>query len=151
LPLERFDGESRLLRAAWRLLCLFGDGFEGGLDWCLRLVVVHTLTRGCAHAGSRVLLRGGLWMHKCRRGDVSSALGLHSTGNGSTTLGMVDKTCSMCLGPVAARTSFEGAPMPFRGARCGRRTGVGDTVFWNDIGLSAQCVCSAHTVLGMAA
>jgi hypothetical protein len=41
--------------------------------------------------------------------------------------------------------------MPFRGARRGGRTGAGGTVFWNDTGLSAQCVCSARTTPGMAA
>jgi hypothetical protein len=39
---------------------------------------------------------------------------------------------------VAARTLFDGAPMPFRGARRGRRTGVSSKVSWNDAGLSAQ-------------
>jgi hypothetical protein len=43
---------------------LSGDGFEGGLDWCLRPVIVHTLTRGCAHAGSRVLPRKELRLHR---------------------------------------------------------------------------------------
>jgi hypothetical protein len=51
------DGESRLLWAAWWLLCLSRDGFECGLDRCSCSVAVRTPVRGCAHACSRVLPR----------------------------------------------------------------------------------------------
>jgi hypothetical protein len=78
--LGRLDGEFQLPRAAWRLLCLSGDDFKGGLDRRSCLVVVHTLIRGCTHACLRVLLREELWMHRRQRGDVLSAQGATASG-----------------------------------------------------------------------
>jgi hypothetical protein len=71
--LGQLDGESQLSWATWRLLCLCMDDFEGSLDQCLCLVVIRTPVQGCAHVGSRVLLRGEPWSHRSRCGDVPSA------------------------------------------------------------------------------
>jgi hypothetical protein len=80
-------------------------------------------------------------------------MGCHSVGDGCTVSGMVAQhqgwwrrrvsrnlchDAAWCMILVARRTPFEGAPMPFRGARRGRSTGAGGTVPRNDADLSAQ-------------
>jgi hypothetical protein len=161
--------------AAWRRIPASAGGVATpvlvcgqiwGWSWpASNLVVARTLIQVCAHACSRVLLREELWMHRRRRvvslrRRVPQRWGwLHSAGMAAQCRRMVDKMCSTRYAPrccrivrlVAARTLFEGAPMPFPGARRESRTGAGDTTFWNDTSLFAQCLCTARTTPTMTA
>jgi hypothetical protein len=76
----RVDGESRLPRAAWQLLCLSENGFEGCYDRRLCFVGVCTPIEGVPVPIRESPHRGEFWRHRHRRGDVLSAQGAIAPG-----------------------------------------------------------------------